>query len=399
MLGRVVRALGCITVSGLTAQAQPVRCNAPNASPSLAVTLPSTPFSAIPSPDGCWVFVSLTGETNKGIAVLKRGDGRLELSRVVPLESPPQAMAVTHDGKFLIAPAFNQIIFLDVQRLRTGAANPVLGAFSDEAGGSGYADVTPDDKLLFVSEEAARSIAVIDLERARANGYQADAILGRIPTGNGPIALAISLDGKWLYSTSQIALPDWNWPKACKAQGTSSSTELINPEGAIILVDVERARIEPAHSVVARIPAGCHPVRMAISPRGDRLYVTARNNNAVLAFDAAKLRSDPENALVGTTQVGEAPVPVIVIDDGRKVVVGNSNRFARAGFPQTLTVVDTARMAGGAGAVLGTIPAGAFPRGLSMSSDGLTLFLTNAGSNSLQIIDLGRLPLTPDPER
>jgi DNA-binding beta-propeller fold protein YncE len=338
------------------------------------------------------------GDTTKGIAVLKRGEGRLELSHVVLLESPPQAMALTHDGKLLIAPAFNQIIFLDVQRLMTGA-DPVLGAFPDEGGGAGNANVTPDDRLLFVSEEATRSITVIDLERARANRYQADAILGRIPTGNGPSAITFSLDGNWLYSTSQIALPDWNWPKACKAQGTSGSTELINPQGAVIIADVARARTDPAHSVVARISAGCHPGRMAISPQGDRIYVTARNSNAVLAFDAAKLLSDPENARIGMAPVGQAPIPIVVIDGGRKVVAGNSNRFVSPGSPQTLTVLDTAKMPEGADAVLGTIEAGAFPRGLSVSQDGLTLFLTNAGSNSLQMIDLGRLPLTPGAER
>lgn len=79
--------------------------------------------------------------------------------------------------------------------------------------------------------------------------------------------------------------------------------------------------------------AGCSPVRMAISPDGRRIYVTARNTNAVEAVDATKLFSDPDPARVGLAPVGEAPVPVAVIDGGKKVVAGNSNRFAGGDAP------------------------------------------------------------------
>ena len=89
-------------------------------------------------------------------------------------------------------------------------------------------------------------------------------------------------------------------------------------------------------------------------------------------------------------------MPVAVVDGGKKVVVGNSNRFANANAAQTLSVLDAAKMEQqGADAVLGNIPSGAFPRELSLSADGHTLFLTNARSSSLQIIDVDRLPLVP----
>jgi DNA-binding beta-propeller fold protein YncE len=134
---------------------------------------------------------------------------------------------------------------------------------------------------------------------------------------------------------------------------------------------------------------------MAISPDGGRIYVTVRNNNAVEFFDTAKLVSDPDHSRLGMEPVGEATVPVAVVDGGKKVVVGNSNRFAAGNSPQTLSVVDAAKIEQGADASLGTIPAGAFPRELSVSTDGHTLFLTNAGSSSLQVMDIDRLPVEP----
>jgi hypothetical protein len=43
--------------------------------------------------------------------------------------------------------------------------------------------------------------------------------------------------------------------------------------------------------------------------------------------------------------------------------------------------------------VLGIIPAGSFPREMAVSADGRTLFLTNFGSNSLQVMDVAHLPI------
>ena len=173
--------LALIALTALASPAQPSNCNAPAASPSVTITLPSRPFAVRPSADGCQVFVSLMGDDsakNPGIALLKRAEGRFELLRVVPLKSPPTGLALTHDGKLLIAAAGDGPVFLDVGRMASGDSNPVLGSFSDGANSQSiYANVSPGDKLLFISEERAHSITVIDLQRARSNGYKADAIV------------------------------------------------------------------------------------------------------------------------------------------------------------------------------------------------------------------------------
>ena len=253
--------LALIPLLALGASAQPSGCNAPAASPSVTITLPSRPFAVRPSADGCQVFVSLMGDNsakNPGIAILKRAEGRIELLRVVPLKSPPTGLALTHDGKLLIATSGDGPVFLDVERMASGQPNPVLGSFSDGANSQSiYANISPGDKLLFVSEERAHSITVIDLPRARSNGYKADAIIGKIPVANAPIALTFSPDGKWLYTTSQVALPDWHWPKACKPEGRDpSAAQITNPEGAVIVVDVARAATDPAQAVAARVQIG-----------------------------------------------------------------------------------------------------------------------------------------------
>ncbi len=64
--------------------------------------------------------------------------------------------------------------------------------------------------------------------------------------------------------------------------------------------------------------------------------------------------------MVGIAPVGDAPVPVMTVGRGRRLVVASSNRFAGRGEPQSLTVLDTAKIRQGLAAVQGIVPAGAF---------------------------------------
>ena len=85
---------------------------------------------------------------------------------------------------------------------------------------------------------------------------------------------------------------------------------------------------------------------------------------------------------------------IAVVDSGRKVIVTNSNRFGGgANDDQVLTVIDVSQHSGASPAILGTVPAGAFPREMRVSHDGRTLFLTNFNSKTIEMIDLARMPI------
>ena len=356
-------------------------CNEAASSPVVSIALPGHPFAVIPSTGrqaGCWLFVSLD---NGNIAVLRRDNGRIELEHTVKVKGHPLGMALTPDGKSLIVASGHFILFLDVKRLKSGKGDPTTASISDgENPMSGYLNGTADGKFLFVSNEAAQTISVVDLEHGRES-------IGTIPVGIGPIALTFSKDGRYLYTSSLTAAPDWNWPKVCKPEGQDpAKAEATKPEGAIIVVDVERAKTDPAHSVVSRVPASCSPVRIAIAPSGDRIYVTARGSNAVLTFDTGKLVSDRVHARLAMTLVGPAPVPVAVADAGKRVIVGTSNRFdTDQSKAQVLEILSADPLR-----VVSQIHAGAFPREMKLSPDGNTLYITNSSSDSLEIIDLKR---------
>ncbi len=367
-----------------------------HAVPSIyTVDLPGPPFGIAVTADQKWIFVSLAGRRNGrplGVAVLKWAGQKISLVHVVPLPSPPTGIVLTHDGKTLVAAAGDAILLVDAAELIRGTANNAR-ALADPEAGCIFANVTADDRTLFISEESSQSIAVLDLGKMSATGNGHAALLGRIHVGNAPIALTFSPDEHWLYTTSEVAPSSWGWPKTIPREGPGGfGPRPLVPEGAVIVIDVATARGDASHAVVATIPAGGSPVRLAIAPAGDRIFVTARNSNAVLVFDTAALLQNPREARIATITVGPGPVPLALADRGRKLIVGNSNRFGRnPDAPSTLTVLDTTRLADGNAAVLGTIGAGAFPRDLRLSPDGETLFVANYLSNSLQVINVATL--------
>lgn len=389
-------------------------CNQAAPQPITHIALPGNPFAAVSTQDGCTIFVSLTDEganSKNGIAVLSRSGGRVALIRMAAMPEALTDLILAHDGRLLIAANGQGALFLDTVRLLSGIGNPVLGSITDGIGippdtarymgaartaqtkdaGSSYLNVTADGRFLFVADEWTQAITVVDL----AEGLNQSSIVGTIPVGVLPIALTFSPDEKYLYTTSQIALRSYGWPLACKREGADPArTALVNPQGAILVIDVAKAKTNPSDALVSKVPAGCAPVRLALSPDGKTAYVTARNSNAMLAFDTQKLVVNPARALIGQVPVGIAPVGIAVFQGGQKIIVTNSNRFAgNADDKQTLTIIDVAKIASGAGAVVGSIPAGAFPREIRITTDQRTILVTNYASKTLELLDIARLPM------
>lgn len=392
-----------IPVSAAIAGAQAsTNCNAPTPEPVVHVAVPGNPFTPQITADGCWIFVAMTGNPaqggSPGVAVVRRSAGALTLTHTVPLKAGGTGSALTHDGKVLVVAAGTTIAFLDAEKLKSPSADPLLGYLdvppppNGPAAGVIYASTTRDDALAFVALERAFAVLVIDLKRVRAGTMDTTAIIGRIPTGNAPIAVTLSPDDKHLYVTSQAQAPGWNWPNECKPEGQDPATSQPNhSQGAVLVVDVAKARADAANSVVKRFPVGCNPVRLVVTPDGGTAWVSTRGDHAIVALDTKKLLTDSANAVVKRLPVGTAPVGVAVVDDGRRVIATNSNRFAGSESDvQSLNIVDASRGPANA-TILGTIPAGAFPRELRVSPDGKTLYASNFASKTLQVIDLSRI--------
>jgi Uncharacterized conserved protein len=375
-------------------------CNVPAKDPIVHLDVPGRPFEPVISADGCWIFVTLAqgnASNGGGVAVVHRTNGEISVARTVSIMGNPTGAVLTHDGNLLIVADGGYLAFLDAARLQSGDGNPVLGYIGDGSPvGYIYVNVTPDDRYLLASAERAQAVLVIDLEQARADGFKGRGGIAKLDVGNAPVSVTLSPDGRFLYTTSEAALREWNWPAICRPENPNARANAPNHSAGVIMVfDLARALTDPSHAAISRVPAGCNPVRLVLSPSGDVAYVSARGDNALLAFDAQRLSGDTTHALLGRTEVGIAPVGIAVIDKGARVVVTSSNRFGGdANDHQPLTVVDAALLRADRSATIGTIQGGAFPRELRLTADGSTLFATNFASRTLEMIDLARVPIS-----
>jgi DNA-binding beta-propeller fold protein YncE len=359
----------------LAAPAHAQNCNQPASQPISEVALPDHPFSAIPTSDGCTIFVSLTGEGGSShIAVLKRTDGVVSVAHVAAAKGGLTGMALSHDGSILLAANGAGVTLFDTARLIAGSDDAALGYLNDDAhAGSIYVAISPDGHFFVVSDERSNTLSLYDFAALLAG--KSSKMIGRIHTGNAPVGLAFSPDGRLLYSTSE-SLPGGS--PTCTGEGAS------HPQGLLMVVDMMRIAADPDGAVLARVAAGCNPVRVALSASGDRAYVTARGDDALIVFDTGKLVGDSAHALNATIKVGRSPVGVAVA--GNSIFVTNSDRFG-GGQNQSVSAIDANNLS----AAQGSIPAGGFPRELQLTADGNTLLITNFDTDTLELVDLARL--------
>jgi len=380
--------------------------------PQQQVALAGSPFAVTTSTDGQYVFASLSGAAN-GIAIIKQNRGSATLVRVLQTGGGAFGLTVTRDGRYLldtVQPIGNAttpqgVQFIDLQKAIAGQADAILGTVPT-GNGSGPIEValSVDNRFVFVSDEDNEIVDVIDFAKAVASGENASSIVGSIPVEQLPVGLAFSGDGRYLYITNEEANstdPGYN-PAACNIPNGAGGTSP-GPEGTLTVVDVQKAEINPAQSILANVYAGCSPVRVVLSQDSEIAWVTARAADTVLAFSTRALLEGSSPgwrgktghqlpALLSTTPVGTAPVGIQIFDHDRFIAVANSNRFTPGGTG-TVSILDYAKALNGEGAAatVGTFTAGEFPRQWALSPDGQILYLTEFNSNILAIFPVHAL--------
>ena len=225
--------------------------------------------------------------------------------------------------------------------------------------------VSPDGTqaaIATASNFAPRALHFIDLAT--------QAVTQTISINNSFVGLAFNLDGSTLY-----------------VGGGASNDVKIFTRGT----DGQWAQ-SPGISIPSSAPSG-----MSLSPAGDKLYVALNRRHALGIVDTATL---------AVTQVatGSFPYTTATTDDGRKVYV--SNWGGRPPEPGDATdgtnpvVVDPATGIANNGtisvydtvaqAVVKTIEVGLHPSAMALSPRGRRLYVANANSDSVSVIDTAR---------
>jgi len=334
------------------------------------VRLAGMPFAVTVTAGGQYSFVS-TG-VGHSIEVL-RSSGTLAPAPVRRIKVPaaPHGEAITPDGQYLLAASGSGAVVISVARAEHHRQGAVLGTLTSP-NGSGAVEValSRDGQFAFVTLENSGTMAVFNLRAALAGGLRTSGFVGDLRLGINPIGMSVSQDGQWLYVTTQ------------KRTTTSE-------QGTLTVVSVPKAETSPAQAVQATVQAGCDPGRVITTAGGATVWVTARASNALLAFSAARLRTEPSRALIAKVGVGAAPIGLTALNGGSRILVANSGRHGTG--RASLGVIDTAAALRGRPAVLGLIQAGLLPREFAVEPGGRTALVTNSVSHQLEAVNVSSL--------
>jgi len=377
--GAGLTAPGCVTASSAGPRLTGIR-------PQF-VTLTGMPFAVAVTGDGRWSFVS-TG-VGRSIEVLRAGAGLAPvLAHRVMVPAAVHGEALSADGRYLLAASGSGAVVLRVTRAERGRAGSVLGTLRSP-GGAGAVEValSPDGRFAFVTLQGSGTLAVFNLAAALASGLRDSGFVGTVRLGVSPIGVTMSRNGQWLYVTTQKRNPQAD-------------------QGTLSVINVHRAESDPAASVQSTAPAGCDPGRVITTSGGSTVWVTARASNALLAFSAARLLSDPGRALVARVQVGQAPIGLAMLPGDQRILVANSGVHQTGQARQTsqpgqtpqssqasLAVIDARAALAGRPALVGVIGAGLLPREFAVVPGGRTALVTNSASHQLEAVNVSALGL------
>jgi DNA-binding beta-propeller fold protein YncE len=317
------------------------------------------------------------------------GPASPRLVRRIPVGGAPAGVTLTPDGRYLLAADGSGAAVVSVRAAEQRSGNAVLGMLTSPAvGGAIEVAMSADGRFAFISLEGADKIAVFNLRRALASHFHTSGFVGNVPAGVAPVGLAVSPDGNWLYSTSELKFLG----ELRRAARSGRRNLELGVPGTLAVISVHEAQTDPAHAVVATVTVGCGPVRVITSASGGTVWVTARGSDALLGFSASRLRGDPVHSLIARVRVGEAPVGLALVEGGQRIVVADSNRFGEKGAVSSLAVVNVAAALAHRPALAGYLRAGGFPREMALEPDGRALLVTNFDSQQLETVNVTNLP-------
>jgi serine/threonine-protein kinase len=328
------------------------------------------PFGVAVTPDGRFSFVSL----GDFVSVLDNQGGSLAPTQIGAIQAPgaKKSVAITRDGQYLLAAAGSGAYVISVKKAEAGnAKGAVIGSLAGPPGNpSNEVSVSPDDKFVFITFQNDGDVAVFNLQEAIAGGFGHSGYKGLIQLGRGsdPQAMANSPGGRWLYVTGE------------------------SQAGRLYVIDMAKAETDPQHAVYTSAAAGAAPARVIVSADGSVVWVTDRDSNALVAFSAARLLTNPSQSLIARVSVGQNPIGLAFVKAGSEIVVADADSIKVPG-EGNLALISTQRalQTPSRGALLGYIPART-PRELAVELGGHTLLATDNNSGLLQAVNVGSLP-------
>ena len=287
------------------------------------------------------------------------------------------------------------------------ATNTVVGEITGIEVNHGAA-AAPDGSRLYISNEADSTLDVVDGRTLR--------VMAKIPLSGHPNNIAIGRDGRRVYvsirqapgAVDVVDTPSLRRVKSIPVKGAVHNT-YVTPDGKFVvagsidgktLTVIDAGTEEPAWSM--EFDLGVRPMAFEWNADGStrRIFVQLTEYNGFAVVDFATHKEITRIALpkiaAGKTPIlegGNASHGMAVTSDGKTLVV--NSRLNSAIYAYSLPDLT----------LLGTASVGRAPDWVTLTPDGRTAYVANAGSNSVSVVDLRsmkevtRIPVGQVPKR
>jgi YVTN family beta-propeller protein len=287
------------------------------------------------------------------------------------------------------------------------ATNKVVGHVTGVEVGHGVA-ASPDGEWLYVSDEAASTLDVVDARTLRVTSH--------IPLSGHPNNISISHDGKRVYvaireepgAVDVVDTVALELAKSIPIQGAGHNT-YVTPDGRYVIAGSVAGKTATAIDQKTEQPVwtmtfdlGVRPMAFETNKDGStkRMFVQLTDFNGFAVVDFAthkevkrvelpKIKAGKQPVLVG----GNTSHGMAVTTDNSKLIV--NSRLNSAVYVYSLPDVK----------LLGEVDVGVAPDWVTLTPDGKTAYVANAGSNSVSVVDMAglrevtRIPVGQVPKR
>jgi len=321
-----------------------------------SVKVGSLPLAMTLSPDGSKLVLLLNGWREQGVQVVDRASGRI--TQTALQDAAFLGLAFSPDGHMLYASGGNQDVVYRYDwsdHWATLRDSVVLATKRPNQSGTRYPAqiaLSADGRFLYVAENLADSLAVVDVATGR--------VLARHATERYPYGVAVAPDGTVFVSA-------WG--------GNTVSAFRFADDGSATL---DR-----------RIPAGRHPSALLLNHDGSRLFVASGSTDRVTVLDTKALEvvaQLDDNPPAGPDE-GSTPDALALSQDGRRLFVAEADNNAVAVFDlgaNTAGVADGGADArtGHADQLAGRIPVEWYPTAMVVAGD--TVYVANGKGQGTQ---------------
>ncbi len=311
------------------------------------------PLAMVTAPEGDRVVLLLNGWREQGIQVVNPATREVVQTLLQPAAF--LGLAFAPDGQTLYASGGNQDVIYRYSWQAGEAAlvdSLVLAAKAPNRSGTRYPSglaLSPDGRFLYVGENLADSLAVVDLAQGR--------VVQRLASGRYPYGVAVASDGT-------VYVSSWGADDVRVYAPTSQGR--LAPDGAV--------------------PVARHPSALLLGGDDTRLFVTSGSTDRISVVDTETRRvlTDLIDAAPAGPSEGSTPNALALSSDGTRLFVAEADNNAVAVFDLSPSTSGVAS-AGGEDLLVGRIPSGWYPTALAVQGGDLLVASgkgLGAGSNA-----------------